>query len=202
MLVRLTLDEADFMLSDSQLNIASTVQIQPQNALDENLLSYDQATAFFSTAPLTTTFTAPLTGDIESVDIPHLLDPLASGRDIRVSVSIFDALTAQELGKGALSQNFSTTRTSPFGDAASIPLETSVRLIKDQQYQITIRTESEAFLRATGTVIATEGPWDDPVPQKVCALPAEMEIGQPIPSGLYNVAECVAWILGALLTRA
>ncbi|GAB4555822.1 MAG: hypothetical protein OHK0023_27490 [Anaerolineae bacterium] len=190
MLVRLTLDEADFMLSDSQLNIASTVQIQPQNALDENLLSYDQATAFFSTAPLTTTFTAPLTGDIESVDIPHLLDPLASGRDIRVSVSIFDALTAQELGKGALSQNFSTTRTSPFGDAASIPLETSVRLIKDQQYQITIRTESEAFLRATGTVIATEGPWDDPVPQKVCALPAEMEIGQPIPSGLYNVAEC------------
>ena len=69
-------------------------------------------------------------------------------------------------------------------------LDSPVRVAADQALTVTLSTEDGGPAVITGAVIATEGPWDDAVPTKVCALPGDMAWRDDLPPGMADLATC------------
>jgi YYY domain-containing protein len=149
-----------------------------------------QASAMFANSPIQGLIRMPVDGTLDSLDITHLISPLRDRAEYTLIVEVLDASSGATLTRGTLRTRLDSTRTSVFGDAYSVPLETPLNVTKDQMIAFSIRAEEGRPLVATGTVIAVEGAWDDPVPQKVCALAPEMDLSDDTPSGLVNVAKC------------
>ncbi|PJF35660.1 MAG: hypothetical protein CUN49_09445 [Candidatus Thermofonsia Clade 1 bacterium] len=183
--VRLSLNENDFTLADGE-HVIANLQL---SAFDNNLaLIGEQASTLISSNAAQANFTAPLSGTIRSVELAHVLNPLEDGRAIALRAAILDAVSGAVLGEGTLRAVFDSVTYSPYGRSARIALDRPITVSAEQQLRIQISTLDGSLARLTGSVIATEGPWDDPVPQKVCALPLQVPLPQP--PGLRTLADC------------
>lgn len=149
----------------------------------ETMLQPGQAGAAMS-------FTADATGTIAQIDVAHLKSVNGDAQSGLLSVSITAMKTNQPLGKGSLQLTDLTSKRSIFGDSVTIQLEAPITLEKGADYQIQASLEGGSPIQITGTAIATEGPWDDPLPYKVCDMPLERAFSRDIPSGLSSVATC------------
>ncbi|MFQ3534306.1 MAG: DUF2298 domain-containing protein [Aggregatilineales bacterium] len=183
--VRLSNVESDFTLAEGDRTVAS-LQL---SAFDNNFTFVaEQASTLIAGNAAQANFTAPLTGTIRSVDIAHALNPLNDGRAITLQATLVDAASGTRLSEGTLRAVLDPTPYSPYGRSVRIALEQPVTVSADQQLQIRVSTADGTLVQLTGSVIATEGPWDDPVPQKVCAMPPDLPLPQP--PGLYTLATC------------
>jgi YYY domain-containing protein len=183
--VRLSLSEYDFILTEGDRTVAN-LQL---SAFDNNFaFAGEQASTLIAANAAQANFTAPLSGTIRSVEIAHALNPLNDGRAITLRAAIVDSVSGMTLGEGTLRAVLDRTPYSPHGRAVRIALDQPVTVSADQRLQIQVSTADGSLARLTGSVIATEGPWDDPVPQKVCAMPPDLPLPQP--PGLYTLATC------------
>lgn len=133
---------------------------------------------------------APVSGTVEEINLPHALDSGAnSSRQTTLQVRLVQIEGNQVLGEGTIHADFTSVRTSRYGDPYTVKLDKPAQVKADQQYWVQVLTDGNP-ITLTGTVIATEGPWDDPIPWKVCQLPAEVELSHDIPSGQIPVEKC------------
>ncbi|MCE7948102.1 MAG: hypothetical protein DYG88_11805 [Chloroflexi bacterium CFX4] len=184
--VRLSAVENDFVLADSALKAAASLQL---SAFDNNIAYVgEQASTLISSSAAMANFNAPLTGTISSITLAHALNPLNDGRAVTLRAAIRDGATGDTLGEGILRAELDSVPYSPFGKSVRIVLDTPISVTADQPLQVQISTLNGMLARLTGSVIATEGPWDDPVPHKVCAMPPDLPLPQP--PGLYTLATC------------
>jgi uncharacterized membrane protein len=58
---------------------------------------------------------------------------------------------------------------SPFGPSVRVEFDTPFTITANTEYKLLIKTQQ--LLGITGTIVASEVPWDDPIPYKVCYLP-------------------------------
>lgn len=149
-----------------------------------------QAQVTVTGSPLGVNFDVPLDGTISQLNLAHVLNPLRDGREFTLNMTIRSNETGAALSTARLRIDASGTRTSQFGDPFAVRLETPLDVVKGQRLRLEIAAEDGAIAEITGTVVATEGPWDDPVPQKVCDLPYTVSIDQPVAPGRFNVATC------------
>ncbi len=115
-------------------------------------------------------FTAPITGTVTQIHAEYLGDPLQDDDTETLWVGLWDAHQHQLLGEGTITADFSQG-DSPLGQSYEIALDRPVTLVEGLDYELRTRAEAGAPFTSAGVVIATEGPWDDPIPWKVCALP-------------------------------
>lgn len=133
-------------------------------------------------------FTARADGVIAQIDIPHLADPLqdADAETLRLS------LTGPEgqVSSGVLSGNYwrQNDGLNTFGPAVSIPLDPPMVVEAGLVYNLGITVDQPLMMM--GHVVATEGPWDDPLPYKVCPLPEGVALDQNTASG-YSRPTCI-----------
>lgn len=133
---------------------------------------------------------SPITGTVQELTLPHVLDTTGKpGEKTTLTIRFVQIEGNVVLGEGKLTADFTSEKTSQYGDGYSITLDKPVAVKKDQQYWIQAVTDGNP-VQLTGTVIATEGPWDDPIPWKVCALPANIELTHNVPPGLVSANQC------------
>ncbi len=162
----------------------STQVIGPDGVTRLFNLPFGGTTTTDSYNPLTMQRVADVPGTFQTVDLRHALsDPLATQDTLHVKV--FDQATGQSLAQGQLTANFSQKTTSPLGDQYHIALDKAVTIANNQAISISVYTERFP-VTLTGTAIATEGQWDDPLPWKVCLAAWDVPLTPDTPSGLTN----------------
>src|SRR5258708_836813 len=174
-------DRAEFILSDANGDDIADARL-PENPMS----SSDGASATSGDQPITAQFTVPAAGTIDHLTIPHLLNPLGAGSADFV-VSLRDGNSHNLLAQGKVSGDFSSTKTSMFGDPVTIALDKPIIVGANQPITVEASSPQGLPLQVTGTVIANEGPWDDPIPWKVCPLPPNYNLTHDTPSGLLPV---------------
>ncbi|GAB4570702.1 MAG: hypothetical protein Kow0077_05430 [Anaerolineae bacterium] len=135
-------------------------------------------------------FTAPITGTVNGVHAAHLGDPQADSDPESLWVGLLDVGRDEIIAEGTVTADFSQGDT-PIGLAYDIAFDGPVTLEAGRQYELRTRADAGAPFVVAGAVIATEGPWDDPIPWKVCALPDGLAWSPELPPGLVSLRECV-----------
>jgi uncharacterized membrane protein len=167
-------------------NSAGDPAVLPVN-LDSTTAPISPYTYYLPSQRAQISFTANATGTVELIEIPHLADPLRDADNETLRVELYD--TAGNISYGGITGNFIPQRgDSPFGPQATLTLDPPMRLEAGQTY--TLAAYSDAPLTTMGAVIATEGPWDDAIPYKVCPLPPGMAFDSDTPSG-YSQPSCI-----------
>ncbi len=130
-------------------------------------------------------FLIPIDGVIETVEIPHLGDPLMDAGVETVHFTLIGpdgetrtATVSEDLSAGA----------DPLGVPQTLTFDPPLPV---QKYDpagapqlATLVIEAEDPVYTSGPVIAWEGDWDDPVPWPVCPLPDDVPYRDDLPSGL------------------
>jgi YYY domain-containing protein len=128
---------------------------------------------------------ALVSGQAESFTLPHVVDkesPAGTKSTLRIRL-LRTTSQSKPIAEASIEADFTQAKTSRFGDAYTVKLDQPVAITAGEQYWMEV-TSSGPALQLTGTVIATEGPWDDPLPWKVCPLPASVPLTHDTPSGL------------------
>ena len=136
-------------------------------------------------------FLIPIDGVIETIEIPHLGDPLA---DDAVETVHFTLIGPDgETRTTTVSQDFNAG-ADPLGPPVTLTFDPPLPVQKvdetGTQQLATLVIEAEDPVYTSGPVVAWEGDWDDPVPWPVCPLPDDVVYADDLPSGLssYNCA--------------
>ncbi len=135
-------------------------------------------------------FTSPLTGTVASVHAEYLGDPFRDEEPETLWVGLWDVAGAHLLSEGTLTAEFSEGE-SLLGQSYDIALEEPVSLETGRLYELQTSALEGAPFTVAGAVIATEGPWDDPIPWKVCGMPDNREWTPDTPPGTSTLSECV-----------
>lgn len=183
-ITRKNTEAAEFILGNADNPNVTVVRLPDTDAFDPG-----QASHFVDSQGINALFKVPFAGTFDSVYIPHLLNPFGDERDTQLRVRIVDNTSGIELSAGELKIRANATQSSQFGEPAVIKLDKPIQSAANQSFRVLLNTLDSGLARITGTVIAVEGPWDDPVPTKTCALPPEMEV-EDAPPGLFDVVHC------------
>ncbi len=146
-------------------------------------LPYNGTISSSAGAPLRIQKNAPISGTINSVSFVHALDSEPGAVNTALHVKVVDPVSSNLLAEGVINADLSQTKTSPFGDSYTVMLDKPVPVYANETVAIQLYSEGDP-VALTGTVIAVEGDWDDPIPWKVCPIPAEIELTHDTPSGL------------------
>lgn len=130
-------------------------------------------------------FAIPIDGVIETIEIPHLGDPLGDAAPERVRFTLIGpdgetrTVTIEEdLSAGA----------NPLGPPRTLTFDPPLPVRRFDEAGVaqvaTLVIEAEDPIYTSGPVIAWEGDWDDPVPWPVCPLPDDVFYRDDLPSGL------------------
>ncbi len=172
---------AEFTLTNNQNLTVAQLRLPDHNDDPKP----NEATATFQ-APTQLRFNVPLAGTLDRIDAPHLLNGIGSGT-INLRVRLLNGMDNTPLAEGVLNVPATSAETSPYGDPYQIKLDKPVKVDKDQL--IIFEASADVPVQTTGTVIAREGDWDDPIPWALCQIPAEMELTHDTPSGV-NPRNC------------
>lgn len=149
------------------------------------------ATRYFDGSNFRTArFESPITGMVTSIHAEYLGDPNQDSDQETLWVGIVDVAADTTVAQGRVTADFSEAE-SPLGQSYDIAFESPVQLQQGRQYEFRSLAEEGAPIVVAGAAIATEGPWDDPIPWKVCGLPDGMAWTPDTPPGLVSLRECV-----------
>ncbi|HVO41540.1 MAG TPA: DUF2298 domain-containing protein, partial [Aggregatilineales bacterium] len=173
-------NSADFRLGDASNGRVALLRLPPQQLFEPM-----NGAAAFDDTPIQAQFTAPLDGTIDHIDVSHLMGEGSTTITVRLMAPEGNTL----LGSGHLTADVSAAKASVYGDSYRIPLDRPISLTQAETVLFQVQTDGTS-VQATGTLIMTEGDWDDAVPYKVCPPPATMEVSHDMPSGLTGDGRC------------
>ena len=130
-------------------------------------------------------FWIPIDGVIETIEIPHLGDPL---NDSGIETVHFTLIGPDGETRTASIEEDLSAGADPLGPPRTLTFDPPLPVQKydaaGTQQAATLVIEAEDPVYTSGPVIAWEGDWDDPVPWPVCPLPDDMVYADDLPSGL------------------
>lgn len=202
MAVRDVVDAGQMVISDVTLNIHDAVGLNP-SVIDLTFPDQPLLTGHGDDIPEAPThwtvggsdqlsFTIPIDGEIRTMEIPHLGDPLrdADAETIRLTLIGSDGVQSTSV---VIEDDFNVG-ADPLGPSRVVTFDPPLRVRKldDQgvQQMATLVVEALDPVYTSGPVIAWEGDWDDPIPWPVCPLADDVVYRDDLPSGLsrYNCA--------------
>ncbi len=135
-------------------------------------------------SPLVLQQRASVSGTISQITLPHALDTTGSTGDLTtLRLRLIQAEGSVALGEGDVVADFTAKNTSKYGERQTITLDPPIRVNAGESYSVQAISSGNP-VALTGTVIATEGDWDDDIPYKVCQIPGAMDLTRDTPSGL------------------
>ncbi|MCL4875351.1 MAG: hypothetical protein KJ064_01770 [Anaerolineae bacterium] len=142
-------------------------------------------TVYFPGQSTQSNFVANASGTIRQLEIPHVADPTGDADDETLRVEIRGM--GGEISYGQVTGNFVREDNGfhYYGQPVTIALDPPLRVKQGENY--TIYVSADAPLFTLGTAVATEGPWDDPLPYNVCALPPDEALSRDTKSGYTRV---------------
>lgn len=160
-----------------------------QNITPDSILG--RTTYYGLNAPYFLEFTAPASGTISEITAPHLADPLGLDTDKTLRFAI---TPVNESGLtpaiGELTSQFSR-QDHILGSEYKIPLTPPLELIEGQTYTLKVELVEGEHLIGSGSVVLTEGDWDDRLTStQICELPDGLTLKDDPPSGLNTAANC------------
>ncbi|MBI5959148.1 MAG: hypothetical protein HY866_10460 [Chloroflexi bacterium] len=130
-------------------------------------------------------FPIPIDGEIRTMEIPHLGDPLMDTDEEEVRFTLLGPDGAQT--SATVRSDFSQG-ANPLGLPQTVTFDPPLQVKREAPdgsiQSITLMVEAKDPIYTSGPVIAWEGAWDDPVPWPVCPLPDDMVYRDDLPSGL------------------
>ncbi|MEP7286767.1 MAG: DUF2298 domain-containing protein [Chloroflexota bacterium] len=192
-------DTVDFTLSDANGDTLAQAKLPDAD-------SGGNASASFADQPANARIRVAADGTIDHFNFAHMLNLLNTNSKANLTLHLMSDDRKDTLAQATFSGDISSTKTSMYGDSYSVALDKPVALKANQPYWLDITSTDGTPVQVTGTVIANEGPWDDPVPWKVCPLPPDMELTHDTPSGVSTVncegIDGFAWYKGPELQMA
>lgn len=177
-------DLFDFALQSDAIDVVASLSLPRLRTGVET-----QASVVLSDEPIQMDQEMPVDGTFDTIDVTHVISALPGegGGTLRVEMLRGNATV---IASGELNIDRTSAQNSVYGDRVSIKLDSPVTVTKGEKIYLSASVTSGTPLVATGTVIATEGPWDDPIPSKVCDFPLEQELTDTTPNGLFNAVTC------------
>jgi len=111
-------------------------------------------------------FVPDFNGELTRIRLNHVVAANNTGDQGRLTVEITRNLDGAMLFQGRLEGTFEAV-TDPRGEAYDLVLDEPVLLEAGAPYFLMLKPEGIGLLVTSGSSIATEGDWDDPVPQPV-----------------------------------
>ena len=138
-----------------------------------------------------TVFTAPASGSIATVFAPHLGDPLDDPEPERLEIRVYPEGDNQLLAEAVLEANF-TRRDHPLGNSYEIPFTMPWQAEAGKRYIFEIlAAEGSGDIIGSGSVVLTEGSWDNAVTGTLtCQLPERLALVDRPASGLVRSEDC------------
>lgn len=170
------------------INIALPNGYSSDEAVEYPVLQ--NATLYSVGAPQFSSFTAPADGTIHSLYAPHLGDPLDDNDPETLVISIAE--------EGAITNSVTATLSTDFprdqhilGTDYEIPLDQPFEVRAGVRYSFKAELIDGESLIGSGSVVLTEGDWDDRLTTtQICTLPDGITLVDDPPSGLVGYDDC------------
>ena len=164
----------------------------PSNPLLSASLSgglYNHVTTYMPSVPQSKVFTPRASGTVHSVYAPHLADPFDEPGAERLTIRVFDG-TDNLLGEAVLEEDLSR-ETHPLGKSYEIPFDTAIEVAAGEAYRFEVRNTGARDLIGSGSVVLTEGDWDNRVTGILTCQPWRgNSLADKAPSGMYGERDC------------
>lgn len=151
---------------------------------------FTAATRLETQVPQYIDFTVPATGPVYEIFAPHLGDPFNDDAEeiIQFSITRVDDPLLTPLGEATLTANLSRD-SHVLGESYRIPLNTPFMAEAGVRYRFKVEAFKGPILVA-GSVVLTEGDWDDRLTTvRVCQREG-MEQYSNLPAGAFRIEEC------------
>lgn len=153
-------------------------------------LVLQRATQYLESAPSYYEFVAPADGKISTIYAPHLGDPLDDSEPETLFISISEARQGATPVTATFTHNF-TRDDHVLGNAYEIPLEREFTVVEGTHYNFKVELIEGGSLIGSGSVVLTEGDWDDRLTTtQICTLPDGLTLADDPPSGLVGYDDC------------
>ncbi|MCU0475023.1 MAG: DUF2298 domain-containing protein [Anaerolineae bacterium] len=134
-------------------------------------------------------FTPPVSGTVSTLQAPRIGDYLPDTGTTSLRVWVSDPTTQDVLTEVVLTDDFDYDSLR-VGRAYNLPLDPPLTVEAGRIYQFNAQILEGGPLVTTGTVMAWEGAWDEPMPPQACTLPVGVTLAQNPPPGLLSPEEC------------
>ncbi|MDE2950711.1 MAG: DUF2298 domain-containing protein [Chloroflexota bacterium] len=148
-------------------------------------------THYREAAARNTVFTTPASGSITTVFAPHLGDPLDDPEPERLEIRVYPEGDNQLLAEAVLEANLAR-RDHPLGDSYEIPFARPWQAEAGKRYVFEVlAAEGSGDIIGSGSVVVTEGSWDNTVTGVLtCQLPEDLALVDRPASGLARSEDC------------
>ena len=161
----------------------------PHPALDASSL-FNNVTTIEPGGIQSLSFTAPVSGMVESVIAPHLADPLDEPGVETLEIRVFAAGGDAPLAKAALRAHLHRD-DHPLGDRYEIPFAPGFQVEAGQSYRFEAVNSGPSAIISSGVVVLTEGDWDNRVTgTNTCQPGSQLTSAETLPSGMYGERDC------------
>lgn len=165
------------------INIALVNSIGVQNDIRSN------SSQIHAAYPQSLAFQPLYSGEISTITAPRIGDYQPDNGATSLRVWITDAVTGATLADTLLTDDFDYD-TMKVGRGYTIPIDPPLLVESGKIYQFNAQIVSGGPLVTSGTVMAWEGAWDEPMPPQACTLPFGVTLAQNPPSGLLAPEDC------------
>ncbi|MCY4072709.1 MAG: DUF2298 domain-containing protein [Chloroflexi bacterium] len=152
---------------------------------------FKSVTHYREESPRHTVFAAPASGSIATVFAPHLGDPLDDPEPERLEIRVYPEGDNQLLAEAVLEANLAR-RDHPLGNSYEIPFARPWQVEAGKRYVFEIlAAEGSGDIIGSGSVVLTEGSWDNTVTGTLtCQLPEDLALVDRPASGLVRDEDC------------
>lgn len=165
------------------INIAMT------NSLGTRNVNISNATQIHPSYPQSALFTPGVSGEISAIEAPRIGDYQQGNGSTSLRIWVMNPTTGEVLVDTVLTDDFDYD-PNRVGRGYTIPIDPPIMVEAGTTYQFSAQVVSGGPLVTTGTVMAWEGEWDEPVPPQVCTLPVGVTLADSPRSGLLGPEEC------------
>jgi YYY domain-containing protein len=157
---------------------------------------FQTATYLDNTQPAFYDFTATATGTVSTVYAPHLGDPQDDPDPEMLHITISDIESGQIYAEATVADDF-TRDTHILGNAYSFPLDAPMSVTQGERYRFTVQVLNGGPVIIGGSVVASEGDWDDRITDTTaCPRPVTVTVESDPPPGTISAQDCArhqAW---------
>ena len=152
---------------------------------------YDRANLYRENQPIEIEFIAPATGSIETIFAPHLGDPFDDQNEEELLFRIYAEDNPFPVATAVLRMDL-VRDSHPLGRSYSIPFEEPLEVVAGGRYAFVMEVAAGSDdVIGSGSVVLTEGSWDNRVPGTIiCSLPEGVTLAKDPPPGLVSSRDC------------
>jgi YYY domain-containing protein len=148
----------------------------------------NDATRFYPNLPSTARFRTAYDGIITTVTATRLM-ALDSSQVHALRLSVFDPITGDELTTATIRSNFVRPENT-LGETYPITFETPLQVKAGAEYLFRVEVLEGDIVLSIGSVMGSEQPWDEPVPNAVCQLPLGTTLADDLSAGMFTRETC------------